>query len=342
MLKSVDASVSQLQQSLTTSAQKDRIIPAEREGDSPFLPDTAIQYAWDSTSLGWFKKCPRLYFYQMIEGWRKKETAIDLRFGILYHQALELYDRQKTENVPHKDSLISITAFLLQATWDCDGPWDTGRTDKNRYTLIRSVIWYLDQFGPNDPAETIQLANGKPAVELSFKMELDWGPAEYSGTQELHCQPYLLCGHLDRIVNFLDGTYVMDHKTTKTQPSQYYFDRYDPDNQMTIYTIAAKVIFQTPVRGVIIDAAQIAVGFSRFVRGFTYRTDNQLEEWLIALRSYLVSAERFAVEGYWPMNDTACFTCHFRNICSKDPAVRQNFLESEFTQEDPWNPLKVR
>ena len=39
---------------------------------SPFLPATHIQYAWDSTSLGYLKTCPRLYQYIMIEGWQSQ------------------------------------------------------------------------------------------------------------------------------------------------------------------------------------------------------------------------------------------------------------------------------
>lgn len=334
------------------SRQPSMKLPEPREGDSPFLDGTCIQFAFDSTSLGWLKRCARLYQYQMIEGWRKKETGADLRFGILYHKGLELYDKHRAQDISHEDSLIAIVGWLLEETWEYGyiegqrvevGPWDTGRTDKNRYTLIRSVVWYLDQFGPSDPAKTVILANGKPAVELSFKMELDWGPSPDGFHRWMvGDSPYLLCGHLDRIVTFLDGPYVMDRKTTKTTISQHYFDQFEPDNQMTLYTIAAKVIFETPVRGVIIDGAQIAVGFTRFARGFTYRTDAQVEEWLHDLRYWFTAAESYASASYWPMNDKACFNCHFRGICSKDPAVRQNFLESEFTQEDPWNPLLAR
>jgi hypothetical protein len=279
----------------------------------------------------------------MIEGWRKKETAVDLYFGIYYHKALEEYDRLKL-SWAHEESLAVIVDMLMTETWDhhTGKPWDSERTDKNRYTLIRSVIWYLDQFGPSDPAETVQLANGKPAVELSFKMELDWGPRSSLQIAPGETQPYLLCGHLDRIVNFLDGTYVMDHKTAKGSISSYYFERFEPDNQMSLYTLAAKVIFHTPVRGVIIDAACIQVGATQFARGFTYRTDSQLEEWLGDLRTHLAGAESCATSNHWPMNDTACFLCQFKKICSKDPSVRQNFLESEFTQEDPWNPIRPR
>ena len=43
---------------------------------SPFLPGTKIQYALDSTSLGNFKTCPRLYYYTNILGWQPKEETM--------------------------------------------------------------------------------------------------------------------------------------------------------------------------------------------------------------------------------------------------------------------------
>lgn len=319
--------------------------PTEREGDSPFLEDTSIQFAWDSTSLGWFKKCPRLYYYQMILGYRPKNTGVDLQFGIWYHKGLELYDRQRSEGTSHEDSIHSVACYLHMESYG----WE-GTNYKNPQTLIRSVIQYLDQFGEKDPATTVVLESGKPAVEVSFRFELDWGPETYremvnygnGDVRDEPASPYLLCGHLDRIVDFAGGRYVMDRKTTKATISDYYFDQFEPNTQMTLYTLAAKVILHTPIKGVIIDAAQVAVSFTRFARGFTYRTEAQLEEWLSDLRITLDTAEHCATSSYWPMNDSACFMCRFKSICSKDPSVREAFLESEFTKEDPWNPLKVR
>lgn len=301
---------------------------------SPFLSGTHIQFAWDSTSLGWLKTCPRMYQYYMIEGWKPKGTGLHLIFGQWYHSALELYDklRQKQD---HASALRAVVHDLLKWTWIDGKPWDSGDGNKNRETLVRTIIWYLEQF-ENDPARTVILSGGKPAVELSFRMELDYGPAAH--------QPYVLCGHLDRLTSFQDAYYVMDRKTTKSTLGQYYYDQYDPDNQMTLYTIAAKVIYNTPVKGVIIDAAQIAVGFSRFGRGFTYRTEEQLDEWLDNARVWFRQAEAYAREGFWPMNDKACHNyggCAFRKVCSKTPSMRQRFLESDFDKK-PWNPLEVR
>jgi hypothetical protein len=208
-----------------------------------------------------------------------------------------------------------VVKAALSWTWADGLPWDSGHPSKTRETLIRSIIWYLDQFR-DDPAKTVVLANGKPAVELSFRMELEWGPRAaqvpdpLDGNEDGHLgthteQPYILCGHLDRVVEFNSQTFGMDRKTTGSALTPYYFDNFSPDNQMSIYTIVTKVQFGVPISGMIIDAAQIAVGFTRFQRGFTYRTDAILEEWLQDFRHWTALAEGFAEAGHWPMNDRA-------------------------------------
>jgi hypothetical protein len=341
------------------------------EAQSPFFAGTALQWAWDSTSLALLKECPRKYHYVMVEGWRAKGESVHLRFGTLYHTALEQYDKIRQEGGDHEEALEEVVFETLVDTWnrhscpscdckgiigerecaDCagtgfisDGPWDSGHNLKNRHTLIRTIVWYLEAFR-DDAAKTIILADGKPAVELSFRMELDEWPTGQDGwrwLQEEH--PYTLCGHLDRLVEFAGGYYVMDRKTTGSTLGGYYFDGFNPDNQMTLYTLAGRIIFNTPVRGVIIDAAQIAVGFSRFDRGFTYRTEDQLNEWMHDLGYWLSAAARYAERDYWPMNDKACNNyggCQFRKICSKAPQVRESFLESDFERRT-WNPLEVR
>ena len=50
---------------------------------------------------------------------------------------------------------------------------------------------------------------------------------------------------MDRVVSFNDQLFVMDHKTTTTTPSQYYFNQYEPHNQMTLYTMAMGCVWVT-------------------------------------------------------------------------------------------------
>lgn len=331
---------------------------------SPFLPGTKIQYAWDSVSLGLLKTCPRKYEYELLEGWTARDESIHLRFGIEYHTALQDYAISRAKDISHEDAVHDTVRALHSRVWD----WAPDRNTragkyKNRESILSLVVDYLDQFGADDPAETFILDNGEPGVEVSFRFELDWGP-EY-GNKPIPLilpdpadwpkggfgsgQPYLLSGHLDRVVNFNDALYVMDRKTSISTLSSYYFNQWAPNNQMTLYTLAGKVVLNSPIKGVIIDAAQVLLEKpNAFQRGFTYRTDDQLDEWLADLRYWLHSAERYAVDNYWPQNDTACDKfggCRFREVCSKPPNVREQYLKANFDklEEDArWNPLKAR
>ena len=330
---------------------------------SPFLPGTKIQYAYDSTSLGMLKTCPRLYQYTMIDGWASKDESVHLTFGIHYHSALQNYDIAKAAGASHDEAMHSA---ITQAMHDIEG-WEVDRTSKagkykNPETLISLVVGYLDHY-EDDPAETYIKSDGTAAVELSFRFELDWGPeagqrdishldldtpAGMSAANTAN-QPYLLSGHLDRVINFNDNLFVLDHKTTTTTLTDYYFAQYEPSNQMTLYSLAGHTVLDAPIKGVCISGAQIMLTEpNRFVRRFTYRTPDQLDEWLMDLRFHLANAEHYATVEYWPMNDTACDKfggCKFRGVCSKSPQVREMFLKTDFVkleEDQKWNPLRSR
>ena len=289
-----------------------------------------LQIAWDSTSLGLLKTCPRKYYYRMLENWTTKNVSLHLDFGIFYHSALERYDHVLAESQDHN---LACSQAIKKALEISKG--FIGDNYKNRQSLIRAIVWYLEQF-KDDPATTIILANGKPAVELSFKMELPLATPQGD--------PYLICGHLDKAVEWQGATYILDRKTTKGQLGDRYFEKYSPNNQMTTYTMAGKVVLEREAAGVIVDAVQIAVNFCRYARGIVHRTKGQLDEWLEDTLFWIKLAEKFAAESHWPMNDTACDMyggCEFRGICDKDASVRQNFLKADFVKR-LWDPLVAR
>jgi PD-(D/E)XK nuclease superfamily len=309
---------------------------------SPFLPNTNIQFAWSSTCLDLLKRCPRLYQYTVINGWTSRDESIHLRFGIEYHQALQDYAIAKAKGIRHDDAIHDTIRALHNRVhdWVVDRSARAGKY-KNRESIVSLVIDYLDHF-VDDPAETYILGNGEPAVELSFRLEMDWGPKagyDHPINKSDADVPYLLCGHLDRVVNFADNLYVMDHKTSMTTLGQYYFNQWSPSNQMTLYTYAGNVVLHSPVKGVIVSAAQIKLEDpNAFQRGFTYRTPDQLAEWMDDLGFWLGQAEAFATANYWPQNDTSCSMfggCKFREVCSRSPQVRETYLAASFDKIDP-------
>jgi hypothetical protein len=303
---------------------------------SPKLP--ALQLAWDSVSLGTLKECPRKYELSIVKGWRSRAAAVDLEFGIFLHSARERYYHARASGGTHEQAQRTGLDWLLSATWneELSRPW-TGDQNKNRFTLARTFVWYTEQWGArSDPLEQVMLANGRPAVEVSFRFELPYGP-EGSGEEE----HFSLCGHLDRLVRFNSGLWVSDLKSTRHTLDASYFQQFSPDNQMSLYTLAGQVVCGERTNGIIIDAAQVAVGFTRFARGLVQRTEAQLEEWLQGLRVLLRQAESYARANFWPQNDKACFRCPFRQVCGRTPHVREQWLKADFERR-VWDPLQVR
>ena len=100
----------------------------------------------------------------MIEGWSSQEESVHLRFGQEYHHALQDYDLSRAAGVKHNDAVHDTIRELLLRTSD----FDPDHKIKTRSSLVRSVIWYLDQF-KNEGTKTHILANGKASggVELS-------------------------------------------------------------------------------------------------------------------------------------------------------------------------------
>lgn len=300
-----------------------------------------LQLAWDSTSMSLFKECPRKYYYAIILGYTPRAMSVHLAFGLHYHAALEAYDYARAKGASHEQATIVAVRRALRDTWNFElkRPWFSDDKYKNRYTLIRSVVWYLAKF-EHDSLKTIILANGKPAVELSFRFQTTYVS---SGGQ-----PFVLCGHIDRLVTFGNMLHVLDRKSTKStldgDSKEKFFAQFSPHNQMSQYSFAGRVIYDVPVQGVIIDGVQVAIEFSRFERGIATRSEAQLDEWYEMMGYYLGRAEHCAKTGKWPMNELSCNAyggCQFRRICNRSPEVRHEWLEREFVKR-VWDPLVVR
>lgn len=310
---------------------------SDQVNNSLSLLSPRFQLFWDSTSIGALKTCPRYYQLSILEGWQPRETSVHLVFGIHFHSALEYYDHLRFGGMEYEPALREVVRKVLTITWDAkkNRPWFSDDPNKNRLTLLRSVVWYLDQFR-DDPIETIRLANGKPAVELSFRFD--------SGYTSARGESIMLCGHMDRLATFNGKPYVLDRKTTKSTINQSFFDKFSPDNQMTLYALAGKIVYEIPVEGIIVDGAQIAQTFTRFQRGHVPRSEPILEEWYYDFGQYLAMAETYATNNYWPMNEKSCGNyggCPFRKICSMSPASRSTWLKADYHKRI-WDPTVVR
>lgn len=306
-----------------------------------------LQVAIDSTSLGTAKECLRKYFFTVVLGFVPRLESPHLTFGLLLHKARELYDAGRLEaqalkletQSAHDFALDKALDHVLRATWNkaLNRPWASDHPVKNRMSLIRTTVWYLDSLGRNDALQTVILANGKPAVEVSFRFDTGM-ESKYTG------EKIVFCGHLDRIANLNNQPYIVDIKTTSHELNKKFFSGFTPNNQFSMYALAGRVAFGADIGALIVDGAQIGTTYSRFERGLVQRDTALVNEWFED-SAYWVAQMGFAAEQQkWPHNDKSCDMyggCPFREVCSAAPQARARRLETSFTQRI-WDPLQIR
>lgn len=292
-----------------------------------------LQVIWDATSLSALKECPRKYYLGILCGYQPKTNAVALNFGILFHAALEgFYKRAFTgcsyeENL--RETLRGIALDPLRAELQ-----EANDPVRGVETLVRVLVEYLD-FYHDEPAETVVFPGGDIGAELHFQYE--------TGLVASTGESFAMAGNLDRVVKMPTGLFIMDHKTTSMALSQFYFQQYDLDTQMTNYAIAADVVFGAPVRGVIIDGVKIK-GQPEFSRYMTMRSKEACDEWLGELQHWFRLAEYFAQVDCWPANDKSCnkFSgCPFREVCKAPKNLRKRVLEEQFKQRT-WDPSQEK
>lgn len=284
------------------------------------------QFVWDSTSLGILKTCPLKYHLAMREDWVSKSRSVHLDFGTLAHSGRQQFYLAKAEGLSHNqacEAAIYWTAKALQA--NPLGP----QKIKTEFNLLLFLQTYFDRY-IDDPCETLILPNGKPAVELSFKLDLGH---------------YMLAGHIDRVVRFDGKLYITDLKTTTSTLNHDYFSQFYPNNQMSLYDYAGCAILPEPPAGIILDAAQILTGGVRLERHFMKRTNSQREEWIADFTHWMRVNEFYHNTDHYPKNDTACNhygKCAFRDQhCALIPSLREASLQAYF-EKRIWNPLDNR
>lgn len=306
-------------------------LSARLQGNGSFHPAVAaLRLVWSASSLGQFKRCPRYYLYSNLLGYTPRGQQVDLAWGSLVHEGLEQYSKFRTVlDFDHQKALRQVVSNALHETWDSElgRPQAWPDKEKNRVTLVRALVWYLDQW-QEDPLQNIRLASGEPAVELEFNWKTDLASSDG--------QPYIIRGRLDRIVSLQGHPYIVDFKTTRWTLDDRYFGQFALDTEFTLYAISAGVVWQTPVQGLIVDALQVGATFVRSQRQPISRAEASLAEWYEELDYWLRSAEDCARRNSWPQNDKACRAfgrqCEYYGVCSRPPSSREAILQSEFIQ----------
>ncbi len=269
--------------------------------------------AKDFTEMSSFIVCRRKWYARHWLNLVPLEASSALQFGIGIHAALDV---------------------LYKSDWDLDAAvecWreqhilpDVKRTSGVGELLIRE---YHDVYINQDME--------------ALHNEVRWTlPVEYKGYE------FNLMGRIDRVIRQFKKIWIMDHKTT-TRLGATYFEQFNPNFQVSIYTKAGLEYFGE-IAGMMIDAMFVGKT-QRFQRDIVTIHPDELErryleclEWVIMALD--VEAKLREKPEEWrticprAMIPEACSSwsgCEYRDLCRWDFA--QAIIDAEF-KEDEWIP----
>jgi PD-(D/E)XK nuclease superfamily protein len=293
--------------------------------------------ALDSTMISAFRSCPQKFFREYLEHWKPKEPSVPLHAGSAYAKGLEVARRAYYEQ---GHSIQDAEALGLEALIKAYGDFDPGDSPKSLGRMAGALEFYFSQYPlDQDAATPLLLGPGeRRAIEFSFAIPL---PIPHPETGD----PILYCGRCDMLVDFANGLYGLDDKTTSSLGPQW----------------AKQWQLRSQFIGYCWSAGQAGIDLSGFlIRGVSIlKTKYDTQQAMINISPFLI--ERWykqlltdinqMLEMWWTFNnsgDSSAFNFNLDHACTEYggcPFVRvcgspnpQNWLPMSFTKRI-WNPL---
>lgn len=258
--------------------------------------------AYSNSQLQSYKNCPLQYrFY-----WDLKLRKLDdeagehhLRFGHAFHEGLAVlyganYMEQLTKTTWARAENAVQTGYPTQLDIA-----DKAKTQENALATLAS---YVRRWQQED------LAKWK-VLEIETRSDDPWS-----------VKPDVVLEDREH-----GGIYLMDHKTTGAYLNYQYWERFQPNSQITHYLDYAQSKWG-PIEGFIINAISFRyreraykgepAGFwCAFERQMFNRRPEQLEYERLSRADWIASIERSHTSGFWRTNTDSCRFCQYKPIC---------------------------
>lgn len=286
---------------------------------SKFVNDRQI--VWDASSLDKADACLRLYDITVRQGWKPKGFQMITGFGSAVHLGLQILDEHKFHGVDKEVATLDAITQVLDRYGE--GLAKSEKKERNVEAAMRAVVWYADEFYSNESYKVAPTPAGDPACEIRFEVPFPH-------------KDYRLSGRIDKIYENNGKLYITDFKTTTSNLSDYFFNRYYPSNQIAAYIWATRHMLELPVGGFVIDGIQTGVNYTRFKRRKYTISEDQIDEWVASTCDLLDRVEKAYETGEWHPNYTACGNyggCSLQDYCSQRMSRRQLWLEEDFNLE---------
>ena len=274
---------------------------------------------YDSTRINDFRRCPEFFHNRHVKGLvldgGSKHTD-PLAAGGAIHKGVEAWFATKVL-LPR----LGNATTAVKMAWGTD---DLFLPEKAKYTqgfLTAVMAGYADAW---------------PREKDNFKV--------LANEQWLQSGNY--GGIIDRLVEFDDGVYVMDTKTTSGWVNERYIEAFQLSSQFRGYVWLAQQAGYD-CHGAYLDAIHLDTQGHKVKRGDFVRekilfSDEQIQSWLLDKEKTRRDIEDLhPLEGrrlQWPQNDQRCFDwnrpCPYWKLCTA--VIPEN--EMDYYKEERWEP----
>jgi len=313
----------------------------------------------DSTKLKAWMACPRRFqlgYLQHLEP--AGATSVHLQFGKAVHAGLEILENELAAHFGIETALLDALEETRRLYPMDAYPDEPAKTTES---IARVLVWYAEQFYRGEDGLETAPALRPVANEQPFCISLDalvqagsiheghLRQAGFSSPAEL--PRVSICGRFDSLVEGpAAGEFsIRDRKTTTRSMTPWYFNQYQPNVQISLYTWIARQIWpKRHIKGVIIEGIQVGASYCRFIRKEFKPWPEVLEEFLVSM---LIAIRQMDEAGIFngpapallPPNEAACMSdgmpCSYRQLCSTHPRIRQEIIASAYRPREPWSPL---
>ncbi len=305
-------------------------------GFSDVVP--TLRLAWDATMLTAYMRDPLTYFWKHVQGYGTPRTNNTLSFGTIWHEATGAFDAATYAGADRVEALRAGIARAKEKADEMGLPYTGKKGDeakRNLRTLLRALIWW-EQDTLHRKWRALPNGDGSPAIEVRFVLPL--GVRAYTGEE------FVLCGSFDSAIEDEDGNaWVLERKTTTKTLGPFFWQTYDPCMQTYLYDYVAPQLYpERRLRGVIVEAMQTGVEFSRSETHNIVRTDEQRAHWHEVMLYWMRRAEQDARDDAWKraLNCEATqYGSIYKDIQKRDPRVWQALLNTDLEKRELWNPL---
>jgi hypothetical protein len=287
------------------------------------IPLNKVDKDWlDYTSLTYFMRCPRMYWWRCRQNIVKSAEAVALLNGAAYHDCIAAFHQERLRGVSFEHAVAGAMEVLIDGMKKI-----TIEDPKRNVSVAMDTLGYYFMKWSGDVMTT-------KAVEVGGAIDLG---------------DFLFIFRIDGLGEGPFGLTVIERKTTTIVGSRWQ-QRGKPNLQMEGYMFGASVLTGDDYLSGCLDIIPIHENARRReepFRIFTMRTKDELANWHQNIAEWWKSIKTCITDDYFPMNTESCvpllgMSCDYTQLCSMYPSMNHESLEipAEFKQEE-WKPFEL-